>query len=128
MKKILMLGQAVLAAGIIAAPVAVMNAATASAQPTPAPADVCFDGLNPPPPPPPLWGPWGPGTMTGCVNPDSWFGGWGWRYSGRNGSGEGGQLRAPAPPPAWKYVGPGCEYTSDSNWQYTGPDCQRTEP
>lgn len=49
MKKITMLGQAVLAASIIAAPVAIMNAATASAQPTPAPADVCFDGPYPSP-------------------------------------------------------------------------------
>lgn len=49
MKKIIILGQAVLAASIIAAPVAIMNAATASAQPTPAPADVCFDGPTPHP-------------------------------------------------------------------------------
>jgi len=121
MKKILMLGQAVLAAGVIAAPVAVMNAATASAQPTPAPADVCFDGPYPSPPPP-----WGPGNVTGCVNPDSWFDNWGWRYGGRDWRGEGGRL--PAPAPNWKYVGPGCQYSSNPNWQYTGPDCQRETP
>lgn len=63
MKKITMLGQAVLAASIIAAPVAIMNAATASAQPTPAPADVCFDGPYPSPPPP-----WGREQITGCVS------------------------------------------------------------
>lgn len=108
MKKITMLGQAVLAASIIAAPVAIVNAATASAQPTPAPADVCFDGPYPSPPPP-----WGPGTVTGCVNPDSWFDNWGWRYGGRDWRGEGGRL--PAPAPNWKYVGPGCQYSSNPN-------------
>ena len=111
MKKITMLGQAVLAASIIAAPVAIMNAATASAQPTPAPAEVCFDWPYASPPPP-----WVPGTVTGC----------GWRSGGRDWRGEGGRL--PAPAPNWKYVGPGCQYSSNPNWQYTGPDCQRENP
>ncbi|BAX97468.1 hypothetical protein MSTE_02154 [Mycobacteroides stephanolepidis] len=121
MNKIIKLGQAVLAAGVIAAPVAVINAGLASAQPSPAPADVCFNGPYPSPPPP-----WGPGTMEGCVNPDNWFSQWGWRYAGPNWRGEGGQL--PPPAPNWKYVGPGCEYSSNPNWQYTGPDCQRETP
>lgn len=64
--------------------------------------------------------------MEGCVNPDSWFSQWGWRYAGPNWRGEGGQL--PPPAPNWKYVGPGCEYSSNPNWQYTGPDCQRETP
>lgn len=120
MNKIIMIGQAALAAGVIAATFTVMNADTASAQPTPAPTDVCFNGPYPSPPPP-----WGPGTIEGCINPDSWFSRWGWRYAGPNSQSEGGQLPAPAAAPNWKYVGPPCLYTSDSNWQYTGPDCQR---
>ena len=43
MNKIIKLGQAVLAAGVIAAPVAVINAGLASAQTSPAPADVCLN-------------------------------------------------------------------------------------
>ena len=121
MKKISMFGQAVLVAGMVAGPLALVGAATASAQPIPVPEDVCFNGPYPSPPPP-----WGPGTISGCFNPDSWFENWGWRYGGRDWRGEAGRL--PAPAPNWKYVGPGCQYTSDPNWQYTGPDCQRQSP
>lgn len=111
MNKIITVGKVMLASAFVA-PMALLGAQTASAQPTPAPADVCFDGPYPSPPPP-----WGPGTMTGCVNPDNWFDNWGWRYDARRPN-KGG----------WKYVGPGCEYQSNPNWRYEGPDCARQDP
>lgn len=113
--------QVLLAAGIAFAPLAVATAGLADAQPSPLPTDVCFNGPYPSPPPP-----WGPGTIQGCVNPDSWFSGWGWRYSGKNGQGEAGQSTPAAP--AWQYVGPNCTYASDPNWRYTGSDCQPGNP
>lgn len=123
MQKITIIGQAALAAGALAAALSITSAGMASAQPTPAPGDVCFNGPYPIPTPPP---PWGPGTIEGCINPDSWFNQWGWRHADSNWRDDAGQ---PAPEaPGWKYVGPGCEYTSNQNWRYTGPECQRETP